>query len=229
MALSRDEINSVYRRRLNRDADEGGFQAYSRLGSIADVDKSILGSEEYRSLPMNQANREFNPALAANDAKLIATKAGNLQDQTDLETRIRENALKAEGSLTENFNNLGLLQSGRTAAGLGDIEKTTTGDLNRAAINRTLADAQATLESFNFGNTLAGQKTQRTAQLADNQVADSGRNFALGDRTFEQDLAKQGFDVNKLKSVTDIYSAFLDSGEPVPPWLYEKLQKVTGV
>jgi hypothetical protein len=88
-----------------------------------------INSPDYLKQLRAQAETQLAPTrdLALNQIQLEEQGLGN-QEKTinrgadTLAEELRKGAETSNKSLTENFNNLGLLQSGLTAAGLGDIQ-----------------------------------------------------------------------------------------------------------
>lgn len=145
-------------------------QAEASLAATRDLALNQIGLGEQGLAQQENTIKQQN-ALANQNLDLNQT---DIQRQYDaLGKQLQDEAVKSRGYLTENFNNLGLLQSGLTAAGLGDIQKTlvkgqTESEQDRASRLASIALQRAGLTTAmqsdlsNIGLQRAGLGLKRT-------------------------------------------------------------------
>jgi len=104
---------------------------------------SVLGSSIFENQAVSSARRQTDPFMNLDLAGIDQTQRESERSIADQIKAISQNQKRQEGGLLEQQNNLGLLRSGLTAAGLGDIAKTTTENIGRA--NQDLANTLARL------------------------------------------------------------------------------------
>lgn len=146
MAFRRSEIDRIL-------AELSGLQAPSI-------------SQGERSGFLNQATELYRPLREKKLASFGARRGEIGQSFADLETRLREGAVGEQKGFEEDTNRLGLLQSGKTAAGIGKIRGNLTRDLGSAAIQRAVAEADLALEQAGFETDLARQIEDRATSFA---------------------------------------------------------------
>ncbi|MCR4307788.1 MAG: hypothetical protein NUV80_04445 [Candidatus Berkelbacteria bacterium] len=125
---------------------------------------------------LDRATGLFKPVREAGAASFGAQRGRIGADFGDLETRLRQEAVNAESGMSERFNQLGLLQSGLTAAGTGKIRSDLTTNLARKDIERTIAEADLALKEAGF-NADIGAKTLDLAK-SNRQEGMTGSNLA---------------------------------------------------
>jgi hypothetical protein len=145
-------------------------QAEASLAATRDLAFNQIGLGEQGLAQQENTIKQQN-ALANQNLDLNQT---DIQRQYDaLGKQLIDEATKSRGYLTENFNNLGLLQSGLTASGLGDIQKTlvkgqTESEQDRASRLASIALQRAGLTTAmqsdlsNIGLQRAGLGLKRT-------------------------------------------------------------------
>jgi hypothetical protein len=145
-------------------------QAEASLAATRDLAFNQIGLGEQGLAQQENTIKQQN-ALANQNLDLNQT---DIQRQYDaLGKQLIDEATKSRGYLTENFNNLGLLQSGLTASGLGDIQKTlvkgqTESEQDRASRLASIALQRAGLTTAmqsdlsNLGLQRAGLGLKRT-------------------------------------------------------------------
>jgi hypothetical protein len=175
-----------------------------------------------------QINNLYDPLLTAADQSLAANKTALNTEFGDLATKLRETAGKSEQGLTESMNRYGLLESGRTAAGIGDIQKNLSSDIGKADIQRAIQEANLVLENAQYKSNVGLQKMGALEKLNPSgfdqqQFQESIRRYNL-----ESDLNKYGLDMKKVTDAAGVYNTFLNAGEDVPEWLYNKLKDLVG-
>lgn len=147
MAIRRSEIDQIL-------AELSGLQAPSI-------------SQGERSGFLNQATELYRPLRERKLASFGARKGEIGQSFMDLETRLKEGAVGEQKGFEEDVNRLGLLQSGKTAAGIGSIRTNLTKGLSSAAISRAVQEADLALEQAGFETDLARQTEQEATGYAD--------------------------------------------------------------
>lgn len=176
------------------------------------------------------ASKIYDPMLAAKKSSVLTQKAGIADEFAGVKEQLQQEGTRAQSSLEERMNQLGLLQSGATAAGIGDIKKETLKGINRADIQRAIKSADLVLEEAGYTSDIATKREEYAGNLREKSLADyqgtSQFGFEMERSKLGDELSKRGFDLTKVKSISDIYSQFLDAGEVVPPWLYDQLKQI---
>ena len=114
---------------------------------------------------------EYDPYRKAYGAKTAAARESIGFDYDALVKQLREEAVKGGKSMKEQFNTLGLLQSGMTAAGLGAIETTTQEGVTKAGIDRAVKMADLALEEAGFESGLQEKIGGRVQDIIDKMTA----------------------------------------------------------
>lgn len=113
MATLAQISDPAYQAQLRKQAEE-------QLAATRDLALNQVGLGEQGITQQENTLKQQN-ALALQG---LGQNETDIQRQYDaLGKQLIDEATKSRGYLTENFNNLGLLQSGLTASGLGDIQK----------------------------------------------------------------------------------------------------------
>lgn len=209
-ARGKDKVDALLRRYKQKNGlthlqDTNGLQRLlaSRLEAGFD-ENSIFGdlgnTSEVGNYFTDQATKEFAPAQSLISSKFGALQSRNAQDFGDTETRLRDEAQRNEQGTIDKFSNLGLLQSGATAAGIGKVRSGLSTDINRNSINRAIADADLALQEAGAMTQNAQGMTTRAGQLRDNARVDTNDQF-------NRQLQQSNFDFSKIKSGSDLLMA----------------------
>lgn len=147
MAIRRSEIDQIL-------AELSGLQA----PSISQAERSNF---------LNQATELYRPLRERKLTSFNARKGDIASTYADVETRLKEGAVGQQSGMEEDFNRLGLLQSGKTAAGIGKIRTNLSKDISSAAIKRAIDEADLALEQAGFETDLAKQTEAEATGYAD--------------------------------------------------------------
>lgn len=170
-----------------------------------------------------EINKLYDPLLAASDASLVANKAALNDEFTNLSSSLKEAAGKSEAGLTESMNRYGLLESGRTAAGIGKIQSDLSLNTGKADIQRAIAEADMVLQNVQYK---AGIETAKlgAVQQTDPLGLEATKQAAA------QKLAERGFDLAKYKDVFTAYSdGVLNSWVKPDDTIKDLIRQMTGV
>lgn len=169
-----------------------------------------------------EINKIYDPLYEAADASLAANKAGLNDEFANLSERLRETARKSEQGLTESMNRYGLLESGRTAAGIGKIQSDLASDINKSDIQRTIQEANMVLENAQYKSNLGLQKLQATMQTDPLGIEQQKVKMA-------QDLQAYGLNIQKFSTIAELYSkGVLNSWKTPDQGLYNLLLQFAG-
>jgi hypothetical protein len=162
-----------------------------------------------------ELNAMYDPVLAAGRASTTAQRAGLGLDFEELKKRLREVAGQSEAGLTESMSRYGLLESGRTAAGIGKIQENLSSDIGKADIQRAIAEANLVLEGASFEADVRkdylGQLTGGTGSLRQIQLAENLQKFNIDLTKFKtfQDFYADPFNIQNVPS--DLKKSMLES------------------
>jgi hypothetical protein len=104
--------------------------------------------EEY----LAKARAQFQPEIDAYGNVIAQQKSQNVANTAELKTRLKENAGYATTGFNQQRQNLGLLESGGTAAGLGKISSDLGANLNKTDIQQAINDADLVLKQAGFAS-----------------------------------------------------------------------------
>jgi hypothetical protein len=186
---------------------------------------------------LKTARGRYSPVLAAGKASYGAQKAGIGVDFDELTKRIREEQTQAESGLSSKFATLGLLQSGATASGLGKIQESTTSNIRRSDIERSIKLADLALQEAGFGadietkvssaaEEIVGQRYKQRGEESSLARQEFGAVEALKNSDLSKQLARYGFNITQAKSISDIYAQLLSSGSAIPRDIYDEIKKL---
>jgi hypothetical protein len=125
----------------------------------------ILGSNTFAQEALGTASKRFEPSQQLEIAGIDQSQLETRQGTQDLIKSIAENQAKQNTGMLERQNQLGLLQSGLTAAGLGDIAKTSTESTVRANTDLANTLARLALQRSGVKEKYAGQTQDLASQL----------------------------------------------------------------
>jgi len=230
--MTREQLAELYGRHQGRALTEqdiaalGGYGGqWSQMSPQQFEQNVIFPSGEYKSrqnqLLRGEISAIYDPMLKASKASIGAQKGALGLDFEDLKKRLREVAGVSKAGLTESMSRYGLLRSGRTAAGIGKIQETLASDIGKADIQRTIAEANLTLQGAQFeadirGRGLAEFEKLRPGSLEQQQLQ------------LQRELQKFNIDINQFKTFTDFSanpfaSESLESNRDLYRQLLEKL------
>ncbi len=141
----------------------------------------------------------YDPLISASNASITARRAGIGADFSNLANRLRETAGQSTQALTEGLNRYGLLQSGRTAAGMGKIQENLASDIQKSDIERTIAEANLVLEGAQYESQVRTAGLQEFERLKPDSLEQQKLKLS-------QELQKYNIDLSKFKTVQDLYS-----------------------
>lgn len=117
-----------------------------------------IGSQAYQEELKRQAEAQLAPtrdlgyqALDLNLQDIGQQEANVTRQAENLAQTLREQAVRSTKGMEERFNELGLLQSGLTAAGLGDIQKTLGKGLTESEQDKAASLANLALQRAGIG------------------------------------------------------------------------------
>jgi hypothetical protein len=225
------KFKDAFQKYLGRQPEAEAIKAFE--GSPVSVEsriQEILQSPERQSYVQKGARDIYAPALEAKKASTLAQQKGIADEFAGVKEELELQGSRSQSSMEERMNQLGLLQSGSTAAGIGDIKKETLKGIQRADIQRAIKDADLVLQQAGFESdiqsNIAQEASRRYGEGFDQAERDLGTILQRDEFEFSKELQKRGFDLTKVKNISDIYNQFLDAGEVVPPWLYEQLKQI---
>lgn len=226
MALTREQLQQQYNKAFgpNRVLDDSGFNTYSKFNNPEDVYNDLLKSTEYQlrqdqmksDLQVNpisdaeygefgqKANNLFAPQREASKGRLAAFRGMAEQDSRDLETRLREQATGATKGLEQNLSQRGLLYSGENVAGQSKIQSDLSGNLNRASLQRALADADRVLQESQFNLDVDKQVAGKTQEYADQEYGRRQQKAQVALQGLGLDLSQFDKGMKQAKSSSDL-------------------------
>jgi hypothetical protein len=140
-----DEINSAaYQEQLRRQAEQQLAPTRDIALSSLDINEQEIARQEAEARRQNDLAN-----LGLNQQETTLKRQSDTLAQT-----LQEQAQKSGQSLQERFNQLGLLQSGMTAAGLGDVQKTLAKGVAENEADKASRLAQLALERAGLTGTL---------------------------------------------------------------------------
>lgn len=180
---------------------------------------SVLEDQDYVNKIKQQAASIYDPQrdLALN--KIDQSNAALDINQTDigrqydtLGKNLRDQASKSSQALEERRNQLGLLQSGGTAAGLGDIQKNLNTNLANAEQDKASRLAQLALQRAGLTTQRAQVQGQYTQGLNDyvNKLLDTEQQRRNDEEKYNQQLqlAQQKAAISASKSSSKTSSTY---------------------
>ena len=234
MARSAGDIQKfkdAYQKYLGRQPNYVDIRSFDHSDiSIESRIQEILQSPERQGFVQKGAEDIYAPTLAAKKASTLAQQKGVADEFAGVKEELQLQGTRAQSGMEERMNQLGLLQSGSTAAGIGDIQKETLKGIGRADIQRAIKDADLVLQQAGFesdiGQQVAGEASRRYNEGFAQADKDLGTVLQRDEFEFSKELQKRGFDLTKVKSISDIYGQFINAGKKVPPWLYDQLKQI---
>lgn len=169
MASALDQRRQLFTELLGRNLGEGDVNAVGGeeglRRSYGDAQEAgqyneIINSPEYLQRVQQQATNRYKPQYDLGLQGLSQQETDIARDFDRLGTTLKEQASKSSQGLQERYNQLGLLQSGLTAAGLGDIQKNLNQKLGESEQDRASRLASLALQR-------AGLTTQYTQNVGD--------------------------------------------------------------
>jgi len=205
--LDRATIGGLYQRYHGRAFTDADVAALG--GKIPDMTAEqftrevIFPSAEYKKAVGTRAAAPYGDVLKQNKAGLSAELKGTDAEYDDLAARIRENAGDAGNSLGNKMSQLGLLRSGATAAGLGNIEREKSSSLSKADIQRSISRSGLKMTSADF-------ESKIKQAIADSTVATTGTDLSeitgQGEYGWQREREQLADKLSGWKSISDIYA-----------------------
>lgn len=210
MALDYQTLRGLYQRYQGRDLPQSELQylggengPWKNMSPEQFVREVIMPSQEYASATGKRASAIYQPTLDAYREQAGANIAASEAEYTDLADRIRKEAKSAGTGLTEKMNRYGLLRSGATAAGLGDIAQNEQKAINQADVQRQIARSGINMNVADFESKIKQAIADETVNTRKQDLADIQ---GQGEYGLQRETQKLSNELAKFKSVEDLYS-----------------------
>jgi len=178
---------------------------------------SVLEDQNYINKIKQQAASIYDPqrdlalnAIDQQNAGLDINQNDITRQYDTLGQNLKDQALKSNQALEERRNQLGLLQSGGTAAGLGDIQKNLNTNLANAEQDKASRLAQLALQRAGLTTQRAQIQSTYTQSLNDyvNKLLDSEQQRRNDEEKYNQQLqlAQQKAYAKSSSSTSNSYS-----------------------